>query len=69
MLLSVLGKVFALIILQRFHHHLLEHQLQEQSVFTPNWSMILALGILTKRRRELLQGLLGAYVDLCKAFD
>ena len=30
---------------------------------------ILALQVLTECRRELQQGLLAAYVDLCKAFD
>ena len=34
-LLSVPGKVFARIILERVRHHLLEHQHQEQSGFTP----------------------------------
>ena len=53
-LLSVPGKVFARIILDRVRHHLHEHQHQhpEQSGFTPKRSMIdriLALQILTKR--------------------
>jgi len=72
MLLSVPGKVFARIILERVRHHLLEHQRPEQSGFTPKMSMsgrILALRVLTERRREFRQGLLAAYVDLCKAFD
>ena len=30
---------------------------------------ILALRVLTERRREVQQGLLAAYVDLCKALD
>ena len=71
-LLSVPGKFFARIILDRVHHHLLEHQRPEQSSFTPKRSMIdhvLALRVLTERRREFRQGLLAAYVDLCKAFD
>ena len=71
-LLSVPGKVFARIILDMVHHHLLEHQCPEQSGFTQKRSMtdrILALRVLTKRRREFRQGLLAAYVDLCKAFD
>ena len=66
------GKVFARIILDQFHHHLLEHQCSEQSGFTLKRSTtdrILALRVLTKRRREFRQGLLAAYVDLCKAFD
>ena len=62
-LLSVLGKVFARIILDRFHHHLLEHQRPEQSGFTPKRSTIdriLALRVLTERRREFWHGLLAA---------
>ncbi len=35
MLLSLLGKVFARIIIDRVCHHLLEHQCPEQSGFTP----------------------------------
>ena len=70
-LLSVPGKVFARIIPDRVCHHLLEHQCPEQSGFTPKRSTIdriLALRDLTQRRREFQQGLLAAYVDLCKAF-
>ena len=72
MLLSVPGKVFARIILDRVCHHLLEHRCPEQSGFTPKRSTIdriLALWVLTECRREFRQGLLAAYVDLCKAFD
>ena len=71
-LLSVLGKVFARIILDRLRHHLLEHQRPEQSGFTPKRSTIdriLALRVLTERSREFRQGLLAACVDRCKAFD
>ena len=53
MLLSVPGKVFARIVLDRVHHHLLEHQRPEQSGFTPKRSTIdriLALRVLTERR-------------------
>ena len=52
MLLSVPGKVFARIILDRVHHHLLEQS--EQSGFIPKRSTIdhiLALWVLTERRR------------------
>ena len=59
-LLSVPGKVFAGIILDRVRHHLLQHQHPEQSGFTPNRSTIdriLALRVLTERRREFRQGL------------
>ena len=71
-LLSVPGKVFARIILDRVRHHLLEHQPPEQSGFTPKRSTIdriLSLRVLTECRREFRQGLLAAYVDLCKEFD
>ena len=71
-LLSVPGNVFARIIIDRVCHHLLEHQRPEQSGFTPKRSTIedlLALRVLTERRRAFRQGLLAAYVDLCKAFD
>ena len=70
-LLSVPGKVFARIIIDRVRHPLLEHQHPEQSGFTPNRSTIeriLALRVLTKRSREFRQVLLATYVDLCKAF-
>ena len=71
-LLSVPGKVFAQIIIDRVRHHLLENQRPEQSGLTPKGSTIdrvLALRVLTERRREFRQGLLAPYVDLCKAFD
>ena len=56
----------------RVCHHLLEHQRPEQSGLTAKRSTIhhiLALRVLTERRGEFRQGLLAAYVDLCKAFD
>ena len=71
-LLSAPGKVFAWIIIDRVRHHLLEHQCPEKSGFTPKRSMIdrvLALRVFTERRQEFWQGLLAAYVDLCKAFN
>ena len=68
-LLSVSGKVFAQIIIDRVCHHLLEHPRPEQSGFTPTRSTIFALRVLTECRREFQQGMLAAYVDLCKAFD
>ena len=67
MLLSVQGKVFARIILDRVHHHLPEHLRPEQSGFTPKRSTIdriLALRVFTKCRLEFRQGLLTADVDL-----
>ena len=72
MLLSVPGKVFAQIIIDRLRHHLLEYQRPEQSGFTPKRSMIdriLALRVLTERRREFRQGLLAAYIDFFNVFD
>ena len=51
MLLTVLGKVFVQMIIDRVRHHLLEHQRPEQSGFTPKRSTIdhiLALRVLTK---------------------
>ena len=71
-LLSVPGKVFARVILERIRHHLLQHQRPEQAGFTPKRSTtdrILGLRVLTERKREFQQGLLAAYVDLRKAFD
>ena len=71
-LLSVLGKFFAQIILDRVRHHLLEHQRPDQSGFTPKRSTIdhiLSLQVLTELKREFREGLLAADVDLCKAFD
>ena len=52
-LLSVPGKVFVQIILDRARHHLLEHQHPEQSGFTPKKSRIdciLVLRVLTECR-------------------
>ena len=71
-LLSVPGKVLALILLRRIRAHLLMHQRPEQSGFTPGKSTIdriLALRIIVERRREFGRGLLAAYIDLKKAFD
>ena len=60
-LLSVPGKIFARIILDRVRHHLLEQQRPEQSGFTPKRSMIdriLALRVVTESRREFWQPML-----------
>ena len=68
----MLGKVFAGIILDMVRNHQLEHQCPEQSGFTPKRltiDRILAVRVLTERRREVRQGMLVADVDLCKAFD
>ncbi len=54
-------------IIDRVHHHLLEHQRPEQSGFTPKRSTIdriLALRVLTECRREFRQGLIAANVVL-----
>ena len=71
-LLSVPGKVFARILLNRVRQLLLEHQRPEQSGFTPKRSTvdrILGLRVLTERRLEFNKGLLAAYIDFKKAFD
>ena len=71
-LLSVAGKMFARILLDRIRPHLLEHQRPEQSGFSPKKSTvdrILALRVLIERRREFRKPFLGAYVDFRKAFD
>ena len=68
-MLSLPGKVFAWIIIDRVHHHLLEHQHPQQSGFTPKRSMIdriVALRVLTEHRRDFRQGQLAAYLDLSK---
>ena len=60
-LLSVPGKVFARIILNRVRHDMLEHQLPEQSGFTPKKSMIyyiLALRVLSKPDKSFGRGCL-----------
>ena len=52
-LLLVPAKVFARIIIDQVHHHLLQHQRPEQSGLTPKRStiaLILALPVLTERR-------------------
>ena len=71
-LLSVPGKVFARILLDRIRQQLLTHQRPEQSGFTPKRSTvdrILGLRVLTERMREFGRGLLAAYIDFRKAFD
>ncbi len=71
-LLSVPGKVFARILLNRVRQLLLAHQRPEQSGFTPKRSTvdrILALRVLIERMREFDRGLLAAYIDFRKAFD
>ena len=71
-LLSVPGKVFARVLLNRIRQQLLDHQRPEQSGFTPKRSTvdrILALRVLTERRLEYDRAVLAAYIDFKKAFD
>ena len=71
-LLSVPGKVFARVLLNRIRQQLLDHQRPEQSGFTPKRSTvdrILALRLLTERLREYDRAVLAAYIDFKKAFD
>ena len=71
-LLSVPGKVFARVLLNRIRQQLLDHQRPEQSGFTPKRSTvdrILALRVLTERLREYDKTVLAAYIDFKKAFD
>ena len=71
-LLSVPGKVFARVLLNRIRQQLLDHQRPEQSGFTPKRSTvdrILALRVLTERLREYDRAVLAAYIDFKKAFD
>ena len=71
-LLSVPGKLFARIILDRIRPHLIKHQRAEQSGFTPKKSTvdrILALRVLVERRREYDKPFYAAFVDFRKAFD
>ena len=71
-LLSVPGKVFARVLLNRVRDQLLAHQRPEQSGFTPKRSTvdrILALRVLTERFQEFDRGLFAAYIDFKKAFD
>ena len=71
-LLSVPGKVFARILLDRIRPHLLKHQRPEQSGFTPKKSTndrILGLRVISERMHEYRRKFFVAYIDLCKAFD
>ena len=70
--LSVPGKVFANVLLNRIKPLLLSTRRQEQSDFTPGRSTvhrILTLNILAQTRREFHKPLFAAYVDLKAAFD
>ena len=63
-LLSVPGKAFARLVLNRIRPQLLGHQRPEQSGFTPKRSTvdrILALRVLTERFQQFDKGLLAAY--------
>ena len=61
MLLSVLGKVFAQIIIDRIHHHLFEHQRPEQLGFTLKRSTIdcnIVFRVLTEPGESFVRGCL-----------
>ena len=71
-LLSVLGKVFALLLLNRIRNHLILTQRPDQAGFmlkrsTINW--ILGLQILIEHHLEYRRCFIAAYVDFQKAFD
>ena len=71
-LLSVPGKVFARLLLNRIRDHLILTQRPEQAGFTPKRSTvdrILGLRVLIERRLEYRWGFIAAYVDFKKAFD
>jgi hypothetical protein len=71
-LLSVPGKVFARVILERMKQVIHTSRRREQSGFTPGRSTvdrILTLNLLAQKRREFRQPLYAAYVDLKAAFD
>ena len=71
-LLSVPGKVFVHVLLDRIKPLLLSKRRQEQSGFTPGRStvdLILTLNILAQTRKEFHKPLFAAYVDLKAAFD
>lgn len=71
-LLSVPGKVFAHVLLNRIRPLLLEIQRPQQSGFTPSRSTcdaILALRILSEIHREFSRPLNVAFIDLKAAFD
>ena len=71
-LLSVPGKVFARLLLNRIRDHLISTQRPEQAGFTPKRSTIdriLGLRILIQRRLEYRRSFMAAYVDFKKAFD
>jgi Reverse transcriptase (RNA-dependent DNA polymerase) len=71
-LLSVPGKVFARVLLDRMRHTILANRRREQSGFTPGRSTtdrVLALNLLAQKRREFRQPLYAAYIDLKAAFD
>ena len=71
-LLSILGKVFARLILNRIRDHLILTQRPEQAGFTPKRSTIdwiLGLRVLIQHRIEYREGFLAAYADFKKVFD
>jgi len=71
-LLSVLGKLFAHIILARIKPTLLSHRRPQQSGFTPGRSTcdcIATLCNIGQRRQDFSHPAFAAFVDLCAVFD
>ena len=71
-LLSVPGKAFAHMLLERIKPLFLEKRRPQQTGFTPGRSTvdrILALSLISQTRREFRQPLYATYVDLKAAFD
>ena len=69
-LLSVPGKVFARLLLNRIRDHLILTKRPEQAGFTakkPKIDRILGLRVLIERRLEYRRGFIAAYVDFKKA--
>ena len=71
-LLSVIGKLFASILLERLHDKLLQIRRPQQSGFTPGRSTndaILTMRLLSDLHRQFHKPLYVAYVDFKAAFD
>jgi len=71
-LLSVPGKLFAYVLLNRMRPYILKSRRREQSGFTPGRSTVdrvLTLNLIAQTRREFRQPLFAAYLDLKAAFD
>ena len=71
-LLSVPGKTFAHVLLNRMKSTILQKRIREQSGFTPGRSTtdrVLTLHLISQTKREYRQLLYAAYIDLKAAFD